>query len=450
MYRQEDIDIINKNLSTISREAAKIYLDNYEEPSTKEYEAVMKEIKEYIKKNDLIIYGGYAQNALIRAKNPDDVFYDELSRADLEIYSPDPIKHSMEMTDMLHKKGYKHVECKEGVHNETYKLFVNFLNFSDISYMDSFVFRNCPTIRVEGLRMAHPHFMLTDAYRVYADPMTSFFRLEKTFTRFSTLMKYYPFDSKAIYNKLSYKRSKENDSVLRFIRKHIIHDSNLIVIGHYAFNYLVKKESDKNAIDYNYIQLLSTDFKKDFDKINKIMKSEFKKDSSYKLHHPFFQFHDNRVEFYHKGNVVLKLYGHNERCTVYQKSDKKRTNFGTFILVMLHLLSDYNFHIINKNKDEEANYLSMLVRLIDIRTKYLEEKNLTVLDDTPFKEFTYKCIGTPVDPIRDSLLKGLKNIQAGRRVKFSYRPSGTPGKVPSFKFNNSSGLEINSKGKGKK
>ena len=29
---------------------------------------------------------------------------------------------------------------------------------------------------------------------------------EKTFTRFSTLMKYYPFDSKAMYNKLSYKR----------------------------------------------------------------------------------------------------------------------------------------------------------------------------------------------------------------------------------------------------
>ena len=187
MYRQEDIDIINKNLSIISREAAKIYLDNYEEPNTKEYEAVMRDIKEYIKKNDLIIYGGYAQNALIKSKNPDDVFYDELSRADLEIYSPDPIKHAMEMTDLLYGKGYKHVECKEGVHNETYKLFVNFLNYSDISYMDTFVFRNCPTIKVEGMRMAHPHFMLTDAYRVYADPMTSFFRLEKTFTRFSTL-----------------------------------------------------------------------------------------------------------------------------------------------------------------------------------------------------------------------------------------------------------------------
>ena len=46
--------------------------------------------------------------------------------------------------------------------------------------------------------------MLVDAYRVYADPMTSYFRLEKTFTRFSTMMKYYSFDTKAEYNKLSY------------------------------------------------------------------------------------------------------------------------------------------------------------------------------------------------------------------------------------------------------
>lgn len=445
MYKQKDIDIINKNLSLISREAAKIFLDNFEEPSTKEYDEIMNDIKDYIKKNNLIIYGGYAQNTLIGVKNKNDMFYDELSRADLEIYSPDPIKNAIELSDILFKKGYKHVECKEGVHNETYKIFVNFLNFSDISYMDSHVFKNCPTITIDGLRMAHPHFMLTDAYRVYAEPMTSFFRLEKTFTRFTTLIKYYPFDSKAIYNKLSYKRSDMNDNILRFIRKNIIHNSELVVIGHYAFNYLVKKQSEQNAINYNYIQLITTNFKKDFDKINKLLKKKYGKDVKYILYNPFFQFYDNRVEFMYKGNIILKLYGHNERCTVYQKSDKKNTLFGTFVLVMLHLIADYNFHIINKNDNEQFNYISMIVRLVDIRNKYLEENNQTILDDTPFKEFTYKCIGTPVDPIRKSLLKGLKNIQSGKRIKFTYRPNGTPGKIPSFQFNNSSGLEIKPK-----
>ena len=89
--------------------------------------------------------------------------------------------------------------------------------------MDPFILKNCPYITVDGLKLTHPHFMLTDAYRVYTDPMTSYFRLEKTFSRFTTLMKYYPFDTKAEYNKLSYNRTKENDSILRFIRKHIMH-----------------------------------------------------------------------------------------------------------------------------------------------------------------------------------------------------------------------------------
>ena len=64
------------------------------------------------------------------------------------------------------------------------------------------IFNNCPTIEVFGSKMTHPHLMLIDAYRVYTDPMTSYFRLKKTFTRFNTLMKYYPLDDKMLYNKI--------------------------------------------------------------------------------------------------------------------------------------------------------------------------------------------------------------------------------------------------------
>ena len=49
MYREEDFEKINKNLSRLRDEAAKIYLDNYEEPSSREYDNVMNEIKKYIK-----------------------------------------------------------------------------------------------------------------------------------------------------------------------------------------------------------------------------------------------------------------------------------------------------------------------------------------------------------------------------------------------------------------
>ena len=39
---------------------------------------------------------------------------------------------AVELTEELHSKGFKHVEGKEGVHPETYKIFVNFINYCDM------------------------------------------------------------------------------------------------------------------------------------------------------------------------------------------------------------------------------------------------------------------------------------------------------------------------------
>ena len=71
-------------------------------------------------------------------------------------------------------------------------------------------------------------------------------------------------------NLISYHTKKqENDEIRKYIRKKIIHNSNLIVIGHNAYNYLVKKLDKKHAINFNYIQILSSNFKCDSEKITK-------------------------------------------------------------------------------------------------------------------------------------------------------------------------------------
>jgi len=442
MYRRSDLDVIIEKVNQIETGALKYYQDNYEEPTKEEYDDVMKEIKKFVKNEGLIIYGGYAQNKLIGIKNKSDEFYSETDRPDLEFYSPTPIKDSMKLSEILHNKGYKYVVCEEGIHNETYKIFVNFLTFSDISYMDPYVFENCPFVIVDGLKLTDPLFMQVDAYRVYADLLTSNFRLNKTISRMSSLLNYYSFDEKNEFNQISYKSSEKEKNVLRYIRKHVIHDSKLIVIGQYAYNYLVKKVNDKYVINVEYYQLISSEFKKDFDKILKILKNKFGKKISYQLYHPFFQFLDERVEFLFEGKVILKLYGNNSRCIVYQYSEKKKTYFGTFILIILHLMIDYNHAKIDKNKKEENNNEALILRLNNIRNEYLDKKNLTVLDKSPFQEFSYKCIGTPVDPIRSARLKIIEKKEAGKKLKFRYSPSGGEGKVPSYNFKNSSGLKL--------
>lgn len=438
MYRQLDIDTILNNIDKIEDQAKTIYLNSYE-PTMDESKNVYKDIKQFIKDKKRIVYGGYAQNELIRAKNENDVFYKEIDLADIEFYTPDPIGDMIDLCDMLYQKKYKYIDGKEGVHNETYKIFVNFINYCDISYMAPEIFNNIPTITIDGLRLSHPHFMLIDAYRVYTDPMTSYFRLKKTFTRFTKLINYYPFNENMTYNKIDYTDNKKED-VLEFIKKKIIRNSNLIVVGHFAFNRLMKKAkmSDQYIVDEPFYQVISINYSKDIDSIHNILRKQFPSITK-KTYYPFSQFLDKSSEWYIGDTLVLRIYGNNDKCTVYTKSHKK-IKYGTFQLLFLYSLIHYNMGIIRKNKFNEVVYGTMIVRLIKARDKYLDDKKITVIDKSPFQEFTVKCIGEPKDLLRSSFLDRTKKRESGKRATFLYKPSGSAGKKPIFTFDDTSGM----------
>ena len=253
MYRPEDIIKINENIEAI-KEAAQYEYKNTNVPTLKETSAVCKEIINFIKKKQRVVYGGYAQNLLIMSKNKDDVFYKEIDGAfynwpdlaDIEFYSPTPLQDLIELTEDLYKKKYEHIEASGGQHDGTYKIFVNFLNYCDITYIPTNIFNTMPIIKVDGIKCTHPHYMMVDAYRIFTDPMTSFWRLDKTIKRFQKIFKHYPIDQSGNNKKIELKKSNETDD---FIRKKIIHNSKLIVVGFYGFDYYVKKSMDKYAIN---------------------------------------------------------------------------------------------------------------------------------------------------------------------------------------------------------
>ena len=81
----------------------------------------------------------------------------------------------------------------------------------------------------------------------------------------------------------------------------------------------------------------------------------------------------------------------------------------------------------------------MIVRLLKARDKFLEKKNLTVVDKSPFQEFTMNCYGEPKDLMRQSFLDKMKKREKGQRASFLYKPTGKPGKKPNFQFDDTSG-----------
>ena len=448
MYRTEDIEMINQNLSKIKDDAAKEYKTFYE-PTLSEMSKVYNAIKNYIQKNNKVVYGGYAQNLLIIKKNPADAFYTDIDGAyfnwpdiaDIEFYSTTPLVDIINLTEELHAQGFKHVEGKEGMHPETYKIFVNFVNYCDISYIPVHIYNNMPKITINGIKCADPHFMMVDAYRVLTDPMTSYWRLDKSITRFQTILKYYPIDQSNVDKKIILQSN--NDAILNFIRKKIIQKQKLIVVGLYAFNYYAKKVSDNYVINnIPYYEIISTNYEKDAKYIHTYLIKNFGNKISVKEFTPFFSFLDKHIEFFYDNQLILKLYGNNERCIVYNYSDNKKTHFGTYNLVMMYLYFEYYYALINRNK-QNTNLCNILIgKFFKLRNTYLNDKKITVIDDSPFKDFTYKCYGTPVDSFRSSLLSGIEKRKQGKQMKFRYGPTGKPRQVPDYKFSNISGNQI--------
>jgi hypothetical protein len=396
MYREEDIEQIKLNIDFI-KEQAMIKYKTENEPTFKESIDVYNTLIDFIKKKKRIVYGGYAQNLLIKTKNHIDAFYKETDTPDIEFYSFEPIKDSIELCDYLHNKNFKYIQVSEGIHPGTYKIFINFINYCDISYLSKNIYDKCPTISINGLLLTHPHFMCIDSYRVFTDPMTSYWRLDKVFNRYLKLIKYYPFEK--LLNDIPV--IPNND--LTKIRKLIIRNSKYIVIGFYAFNYYIRKIKS-NYINVPFYELISINFVNDAKDIYKKLNKIYKNNITTKEFTPFYEFFDRRIEYYYNNNLILKLYGNNSRCIVYRFSNKKKINFGTNQIIFLYLLSNYYYHIINNNNLSNIYYY-MLYNLQQAKNKYLNDNDKKVLDTTPFEDFTYNCMGIPVDTIRKSMLE---------------------------------------------
>jgi hypothetical protein len=445
MYRIEDIQKINMNLEQIKANAAEEYKKNYE-PTIRENIQVFNVITKFIIKKSKIVYGGFAQNLLIKIKNPEDVFYKEIdgvyynwpNLADIEFYSYTPLEDIVELTEELFKNGFKYIEGKEGVHPETYKIFINFTNYCDISYMPKNVYTNLPLVTINNFKCVDPYFMLVDAYRVLTDPLTSYWRLDKSILRFQKLLTYYPYDKKLINNTINLKKNYPN-TIQYFIKKKIINKSKLIIVGFLAYNYYIAKISKKDLItDIPYYEAITDNFHDDAKKIYKILYNKYNKNITIKEYYPFFSFIDNRIEYYYNKNLILILYGNNQRCTVYKYSEKKKTYYGTFNLTLMYLFFNHYYSLVNKIAQKANIFLILLTKLWYNRNYYLESHNLTVIDKSPFQDFTFQCLGVAIDPLRASFLNSIIN----KKSKFKYTPTGKPVKPGKYMFMNNSGNQI--------
>ena len=139
-----------------------------------------------------IIYGGAAINAQLKPKHR---FYDPtLYLPDYDFMTPDPLQDTADLITAFQREGFQEVEAKLGIHEGTYKIFVNFRAAADITYMPPLLYQD--TLRessvIDGIRCASPDFLRMNIYVELSRPAGNVERWVKIYERLLLLNQDHP------------------------------------------------------------------------------------------------------------------------------------------------------------------------------------------------------------------------------------------------------------------
>jgi len=484
LFTEKDIELLDENIDRIKEEVELIKNEMFNPPMEIKRK-ILSEVLKFVVEKKRKIYGGFALNELIKMDGRGTPIYTDDSVNDIDFYTPDPINDAIDLSDRLHKLKLGNVKCMEAVHDETYSVKVDGEVYCDISYTPKNIYNRMPfKTSKDGLILIHPHFMWIDYLRMLTDPINSWFRIEKSYTRFQILQRYYQFPQNlsgidvgdstpdldiALHNVLEFLKDRETTTTIGFYAYNCFLEESQAITG-MARSKKSSSKNDRNRgrtsdatlkyIDVPYYEFISTNYKDDVLELIEKLKSSFpdKDDTiTHVEYYPFFQYTGFSTNIYCNGDIVAKIHTNNKRCLPYHDIKSKfyskikadhhdfggKIRIGTFSLTLLFNIVNLQKHRTNNEDDmKELSYV-MTSHLLHMRNFYFDRTNKNILDETLFKEMEIKCIGKTLTTFMEKALRIEQRKKEGRRYTFNYDPSVTISKRPVLMFANSSGNPIN-------
>jgi hypothetical protein len=149
-------------------------------------------LENFIKKKNLIAYGGTAINNILPKE---DQFYNkEVEVPDYDCFTMDGLNDSIELADLYYKEGFTDVEAKSGQHHGTFKVYVNYMAIADLTNLPKEIYASLKkdAISVAGILYAPPNFLRMSMYLELSRPAGDISRWEKVLKRLTVLNKHYP------------------------------------------------------------------------------------------------------------------------------------------------------------------------------------------------------------------------------------------------------------------
>lgn len=149
-------------------------------------------MEHYLRDHGSVVYGGAAINAHM---SPEHKFYDpRLYLPDYDFMTPDPLQDCANLITAFQREGFEDVEAKFGIHEGTYKIFVNYRAAADITYVPPELYKRIQkdATKIDGIYYASPNFLRMNIYLELSRPAGMVSRWEKVYERLLLLNEDHP------------------------------------------------------------------------------------------------------------------------------------------------------------------------------------------------------------------------------------------------------------------
>jgi hypothetical protein len=219
--------------------------------NTPEIKQMIVIVEDFLKKKNLVCYGGISINALLPEE--DKIYNFDIELPDYDFFSANALEDAKELADIYLKRGYTEVEARSGQHHGTYKVFVNFQGVADITSVPKELFNiiKDKAVRVNGILYTDANFLRMSMYLELSHPAGDTSRWEKVMKRLTLINKHYPLENDKC-DHVEFQRGMENEKgkekVFDIVKNAFI-NQGVVFFGGFAISqyaqYMPKHVQDK-------------------------------------------------------------------------------------------------------------------------------------------------------------------------------------------------------------
>jgi len=204
-------------------------------------------VENFLRKKHRICYGGQAINAYLPAQHK---FYDpEYSIPDYDFFTPSQHQDLKLIAEDLYKAGFSEISAREGMHEGTIKIYVNFIPVADITAIDPRIYRilSKRESRIDGISYIDPNSLRMLMYLELSRPRGEVRRWEKVFERLMLFNEFVPVPSCRTFSNKRLSKSTLTIPQAQFVFRYVIQQRRMIAGADLVpfYDHAIKKRASK-------------------------------------------------------------------------------------------------------------------------------------------------------------------------------------------------------------